>query len=105
MVGAIITSMYFKNSKYVALGPNIPSLRWVKFKYLNPSNTNKLVIIYGGSLCSPNGWRNATKDIVILQKLIRKRLRQNSINRRYQVLLSLARHNLNSDVKRLILTY
>ena len=49
MVGAIITSMYL-NSKYVALGPNIPSLRWVKFKYLNPSNTNKLVIIYGGSL-------------------------------------------------------
>ena len=101
----IITSSDFRDFEYGFTGPNIPSLRWVKFKYLNPSNTNKLVIIYGGSLCASNGWRNATKDIVILQKLIRKRLRQNLINRRYQILLSLARHNLNSDVKRLILTY
>jgi len=100
----IITSMDFRDFEYGFTGPNIPSLLWIKnpstLKYNNPSNTCKLIIIYGSSrFCVSVRWRNATKDIVILQKLIRKRLR------RHQILLSLSRHNLNSDVKRLILTY
>jgi len=108
MVKAIVTSMaycHLRNEltdRYVCWGPNTPLHYWLDYRY-EDRLCKQLIIIYGDNIFSPSGWRDATYNIKVLQRNIRRKL---EIKKRYRVLLYLSRiDKLNSNVSRLISTY
>ena len=107
MVRGIITSMSYDDHneyKYICSGPNTPAYSWSENRTI--SNSCKvIIIIYGGSLLSIYGWRNATKDIIQFQRKFKEAILKKRIERKYQVVFCLNKTILNNDLQRLITSY
>lgn len=108
MVKAIVTSMtycHLRNEltdRYVCWGPNTSTHTWLDYRRKNRL-CKQLIILYGDNIFSSYGWRDATYNIKVLQRNIRRKL---EIKKRYNVLLYLSRiDKLNTNVTRLISTY
>ena len=107
MMRGIITSMRYdihNEHKYICSGPNTHAYKWLTSRMI--SNSYKaIIIIYGGSLRSIYGWRDATKNIIQFQRKCKEAILKKRIERKYQVLLCLNQTIGNNDLQRLITSY
>ena len=108
MVKALVTSMVYCHlrneltDRYVCWGPNTPPHYWLDYR-CKDKLCKQLILLYGDNIFSSYGWRDATYNIKVLQRNIRRKL---EIKKRYNVLLYLSRIDiLNTNVTRLISTY
>jgi hypothetical protein len=97
----IITSIGISpiSNQYICNGPNIPSYDWLK-EYKQYKMCMFLVIVYGGSLFAPNGWRNATCNIIVIQRRWKKRKMKKQWNN--TVLFTLINTKLPINITRYI---
>lgn len=107
MMRGIITSMRYdvhNEQKYICSGPNTRAYKWLNNRMI--SNSYKaIIIIYGGSLRSIYGWRDATKNIIQFQRKCKEAILKKRIERKYQIILCLNQSIVNSDQQRLIMSY